>query len=188
MSIVTGSGDDGKTSLFGGDRVSKSHLRIEAYGTVDEAQSAIGMIRSAGGISGEIDRLLSDIQKDLFVVGADLASPDPEMEVPRVSSTMIENIEKEIKKFEEKLPELKSFILPSGTPAASVCFWARAVVRRAERNVARLHDSPEIRLTDVPGDVSTFLVYLNRLGDLLFLAARAINHDTGAAEETWPGK
>jgi cob(I)alamin adenosyltransferase len=175
MSIVTGTGDDGRSSLFGGARVPKHHPRLEAYGTIDEAQSAIGMIRATGSIPDNLESLLRHVQEDLFVIGSDLASPDAETSVPRVTSGMIKSIHDEIHRLEKSLPEIKKFIIPAGTPAAATCFWARTIVRRAERHVAEL-------LTDGQ-DVSSILVYLNRLGDLLFLVARRINLESGMQEE-----
>jgi len=177
MSIVTGTGDDGRSSLFGGTRVPKHHPRLEAYGTVDEAQSAIGMIRATGSVPEELDSLLRRVQDDLFVIGSDLATPDPETSVPRVTSGMIKNIHDEIHRLENSLPEIKNFILPGGSQSAATCFWARTVVRRAERRVAEL-------LADGQ-DVSSILVYLNRLSDLLFLVARKLNLDSENQEESW---
>lgn len=177
MSIVTGTGDDGSSSLFGGARVPKHHPRLGAYGTVDEAQSAIGMIRATGSIPDDIDTLLRNIQDDLFVIGSDLASPDPETSVPRVTSGMIKSIHDEIRRLEESLPDIKNFILPCGTQSAATCFWARTVVRRAERCVAELLSDGQ--------EVSSILVYLNRLSDLLFLIARKLNLDSEKPEESW---
>ena len=164
MPITTGTGDDGSSSLLGGARLPKDHPRFEAYGTVDEAQCAIGMVLASGSLTPEIGALLQKILADLFTVGSDLATLDPEIEVPRVTSTMIQAIEAEIHKLESELPPLTHFIQPTGTLAATTCFWARAVVRRAERHVATLMQSGE--------EVEPVLIYLNRLGDLLFLVAK----------------
>jgi len=183
MSIVTGAGDDGKSSLFGGKRVSKSHPRLHAYGTTDEAQCAIGIVRAIGeenGISVELDSILARIQRDLFIAGSDLAAPEHDVIVPRVTTEMIRAVEEDAKSIESRLPVLANFILPAGSEAATTCFWARAVVRSAEREVARLLEDGQ--------NVSTVLVYLNRLGDLLFLVARMLNHEAGVNEETWAGK
>jgi len=177
MSIVTGTGDDGRSSLFGGSRVPKHHPRLEAYGTIDEAQSAIGMIRATDSLPDDLDALLRRVQDDLFVIGSDLAAPDPETTVPRVTSNMIRSIHDEISRLEKSLPELNEFIVPSGTGSASISFWARTVVRRAERRVAELLDDGK--------DVSSVLVYLNRLSDLLFLVARKLNLLSGLEEESW---
>jgi cob(I)alamin adenosyltransferase len=183
MSIVTGLGDDGKSSLFGGERVSKNHPRLDAYGTIDEAQSAIGMVRALiekNESSADIDSLLARIQGELFIVGADLASSNPKLPVPRVTSEMIQELQKECDQLEKSLPVLKNFIIPAGTQAATTCFWARTVVRRAERLVARLMDKGE--------NAGAVLVYLNRLGDLLFLVSRAFNKIHEFPEEEWSGK
>lgn len=182
MSIVTGAGDDGYSSLFGGQRVPKHHPRLEAYGAIDEAQCAIGMVRSAvyqSFLPEEIDSLLDKLQKDMFVVGSDLATPDKETKVPRVTSTMIRFLEDKIKQLENDLPRLTSFIVPSGTPWAATCFWARAVARRAERRVAELLATGQ--------DVSSVLIYMNRLGDLLFLIGRLLNREYHFSEEAWLG-
>jgi cob(I)alamin adenosyltransferase len=186
MPIYTGSGDDGSSSLFGGQRVPKNHPRLDAYGTVDEAQSAIGMVRSSGELPEHIDALLDWIQKELFVVGADLATPDPEASIPRVSSTMISNLEGMCEDIEQKLPNLTTFVIPTGTYESTTCFWVRTIVRRAERCVAHLL-SDEIRPA-TEHDLSAVLIYLNRLGDLLFLIAREINSAAGIEEQTWDGK
>jgi cob(I)alamin adenosyltransferase len=184
MSIVTGSGDDGKTSLFGGKRVPKHHPRLEAYGSVDEAQSAIGMVRaSIASIKSvksnpdiqEIGELLKKAQIDLHAVGADLASPNRDAKVPRVDPDMISSITEIIKRLEQKLPELKSFILPSGSEAATTCFWARSVARRAERAVSILVEQGE--------DLSMVLIYMNRLSDLLFVIGRILNRVAGCGDE-----
>jgi len=177
MSIITGTGDDGRSALFGGLRVPKSHPRLEAYGAVDEAQCAIGVIRAAGNLPPEIDELLLRMQKELFTVGSDLASPNPEAMVPRVTSAMVQSIELECRKLEGELREVKSFMVPGGTPAAAMSFWARTVVRRAERRVAVLLEDGQ--------RVATVLVYLNRMGDLLYLVARTLNKAAGMQEETW---
>lgn len=182
MSITTGIGDNGSSGLIGGRRLPKNHPRFEAYGTVDEAQSAIGMVRAMGGVPPDLDRLLSRAQVELFSAGAELASIDPEFHVAtKITSLMIQQIEQDIRHLETQagLPPLRNFIVPGGSPAAATCFWARAVVRRAERHVAGLmHDGQE---------VETVLVYLNRLGDLLFLIARALNKAAGIDEQTWSG-
>jgi cob(I)alamin adenosyltransferase len=184
MSIVTGSGDDGKTSLISGTRVPKHHPRLRAYGSVDEAQSAIGMARSlihpkkAGETSrdfSELDGVLKKVQEELHTVGADLAAPDFKAKVPRVDKKMIDSIQAECGRLESRLPKLNSFILPTGTPAAATCFWARSVVRNAEREVSSLKESGE--------SVTLVLVYLNRVGDLLFLVGRALNQASGVEDE-----
>lgn len=157
----------------------KHHPRLEAYGTVDEASSAIGMIRACGEIPDNLDTIFVRIQKELFTVGSDLAAPDPETHVPRVTSNMIEELERDCRELETQLPELKSFILPAGGEAAAKCFWARTIVRRAERHVSALLEEDE--------RAETVMVYLNRLGDLLFVMARALNRSAEKPEETWSG-
>ena len=180
MSIITKNGDYGNTSLFGGAQLPKHHPRLEAYGTVDEASSAIGMIRACGKIPENLANIFVRIQNELFTVGSDLAAPDPETKVPRVTSSMIEGLERDCMELESELPELKSFILPAGGEAASRCFLARAIVRRAERHVSALLEEDE--------RTQTVLVYLNRLGDLLFVMARMLNRIAEIPEDTWSGK
>ncbi len=179
--IYTKTGDDGTTGLFGGERVSKDSIRIESYGTVDELNSAIGLARSLGP-PPEHDPLLGTIQEQLFVLGADLATPRSQelkkSSLPRVTTAEIVCLERAIDALEDTLPPLKTFILPGGSPCGSALHLARTVCRRAERHVVTLHGiEPEI------GDLPT--QYLNRLSDLLFVLARAVNHDLGAAEHPW---
>ncbi len=184
MSIVTGSGDDGKSQMYSGERIFKHHPRLEAYGTVDEAQCALGLVRAyvnstrdeGNTAIQDFDPLLKRVQEDLYIVGADLATPDPNMQVPRVGPEMISLVKQECERLEESLSPLTSFILPAGTRAASACFWARSVVRRAERQVSVLLGNGE--------KVNDILIYLNRLGDLLFLAGRALNAAEGHSDET----
>ncbi len=182
MSIVTKTGDDGYSMLSGGERVPKHHPRLEAYGSIDEVQCAIGMVRAAcdDTVPDEIDTLLSRLQKELFIAGADLATPNVEKKVPRITSDMVRGLETECKKIEAVVPAQKSFIIPNGTCAATIAFWARAVVRQTERRVAVLLEAGQ--------RVATVLVYLNRLGDLLFLVARKLNLDAGIEEEKWNWK
>lgn len=167
MPKILGRGDDGWSGILGGNRLPKSHPRFEALGTVDEAQCAIGMVLSLP-VPPKAAKVLTRVQNELFAVGAELASPDRESRPQNgVTSSMIENLEADIRQLESSLPELKSFVVPGGTPAAATCFWARAVVRRAERCVGALLQQGE--------QTDTALVYLNRLGDLLFLIARSLN-------------
>jgi cob(I)alamin adenosyltransferase len=179
MSITTGTGDDGLSGLLGGQRLPKNHPRFEAYGTVDEAQSAMGIVLALENIPPDIKSMLSRIMSELFTVGSSLASVDPEIKVPQVTSTMIVGLETDIKTLEKSLPHLKHFIIPSGTLAASTCFWIRAIIRRAERHVAALMGTGT--------ENETVLVYLNRLGDLMFLIARALNKEAGVTETEWQG-
>lgn len=179
--IYTKTGDDGTTGLFGGHRVSKHALRIQSYGTVDELNSLIGMARAYSGLRPEHDELLATIQEQLFVLGADLATPagaSKNFPLPRVTSSETECLERAIDTLEEELPELKNFILPGGTPSGAALHLARTVCRRAERLVVMLlHEEPEVGMLP--------LQYLNRLSDMLFVLARAVNHAAGVAEHPW---
>jgi cob(I)alamin adenosyltransferase len=184
MKIYTRTGDRGDTALFGGDRVRKSHPRIEAYGTVDETNSAIGLARSfLRGQPGEetLDPVLARIQAELFVAGADLATPTGARPVvPRVETPEIEALEREIDRMEENLPELRTFILPGGTAVASQLHVARTICRRAERLTVDLDAAEPVN--------EHVIVYLNRLSDFLFVTARWVNKCAGAEEDAWTGK
>lgn len=179
--IYTRTGDDGKTSLFGGDRVAKGHPRIDAYGTVDEVNTFIGLARAHMADIDEdkrLDRVLQHIQEDLFVVGADLATPsDAKPVVPRVKEDHIGEIESLIDAFNDELEPLEHFILPGGTPGAAALHTARTVCRRAER--AGIQASASVALNE------RALVYLNRLSDLLFVLARWANRQAGVREDIW---
>lgn len=179
MKIYTKTGDAGETGLFGGPRVTKDDERIEAYGTVDELNAVIGMVRAATP-PAMIDEVLRRLQHELFVVGAQLATPKPEEKgVPMISEAYIAAAERDIDHFEERLPPLKEFILPGGTAVAAQIHLARAVCRRAERRVVTFAASAPESVTP------TLLAYLNRLGDLLFVLARATNQHAGRAETAW---
>jgi cob(I)alamin adenosyltransferase len=176
MKIYTRTGDEGTTGLFGGERVRKDALRVEAYGTVDECNAAIGTAR-AHALDPALDALLHDIQNQLFVVGGDLATPGPSDYVPRTTQPMVDWCETQIDALEAGLPALRRFILPGGTPAAAGLHLARTVCRRAERLCVALHaDEP---LT------TPVLQYLNRLSDLLFVLARAANARAGRSDVFW---
>lgn len=172
--VYTKTGDKGLTSLVGGERVSKASLRVDSYGDVDELNAVLGIIRSEG-VDDEINSLIVKIQNDLFIMGADLASP-PDIEVPRVSTESVQELENWIDKFLEELDPLKEFILPSGNVGGSYLHFARTVSRRAERKVVKLMEQEEI------GD--NVLIYLNRLSDLLFVMAR-IENKRGNFKETF---
>jgi cob(I)alamin adenosyltransferase len=179
--IYTRTGDTGQTALFGGGRVLKSHRRVAAYGDVDELNSAIGFARAAAPIEFS-DVLLESIQRDLFSIGGHLATPDPDkvrkaLEKATLSASQVGAFESAIDAADEELPVLKAFVLPAGSEKATRLHMARAICRRAERSVVELaqHD-------DVPAE---FLVYLNRLSDLLFTLARLANHRAGAGDVTW---
>lgn len=179
--IYTRTGDDGTTSLFGGDRVEKGHSRINAYGTVDETNSMVGVARSHLSDTAGADRLdpvLATIQEDLFVVGADLATPlDAKPIVPRIDQGHVDGLEDRIDEFDADLDPLKKFVLPGGCPAGAALHAARTVCRRAERLVVETSTSTPINDMTV--------VYLNRLSDLLFVLARWTNKRAGVREDTW---
>jgi cob(I)alamin adenosyltransferase len=182
--IYTKTGDDGTTSLGDMSRTSKNDPRLEAYATVDEANSSIGVVLALGQLAdAEIIKLLIRIQNDMFDVGADLCTPvvdKPEFEPLRVLESQVEYIEAQIDKFNAELKPLKSFVLPSGTPAAALLHVARTVTRRAER--ATWH-----AIHSFGGGVNPLSAkYLNRLSDLLFVLARYVNK--GVGDELWvPG-
>jgi cob(I)alamin adenosyltransferase len=179
MKIYTKTGDTGETGLFGGPRVRKDHPRIEAYGVVDELNALLGLARCEV-LPPEIDATLTQVQHDLFAVGAELASPDPQaMGTAWVGEKQIERLEQAIDAFDERLPPLREFILPAGNRAACCVHVARGVCRRAERHVVALASDPSARVSD------GVIQYLNRLGDYLFVAARAANVLAGEAEVPW---
>ncbi|CAB4680008.1 MAG: cob(I)yrinic acid a,c-diamide adenosyltransferase [Actinobacteria bacterium] len=182
--IYTKTGDDGTTSLGDMSRTSKNDPRLEAYATVDEANSSIGVVLALGQlVDAEIMKLLVRIQNDMFDVGADLCTPvvdKPEHEPLRVLESQVEFIEAQIDKYNAELQPLKSFVLPSGTPAAALLHVARTVTRRAERTTWHAIHS-------FGGGVNPLSAkYLNRLSDLLFVLARYVNK--GVGDELWvPG-
>jgi cob(I)alamin adenosyltransferase len=183
MKIYTKTGDDGQTGLFGGGRVAKDDLRIEAYGTVDELNAAIGVARAAR-LPADIDAILSTIQNDLFVAGAELATPaESRDKLDKRSDTLserhIERLEAAIDRFDARLEPLAEFILPGGDPAAAALHFARTVCRRAERRVVSLQRSAADAASDA------VMIYLNRLGDLLFVLARAAGAAAGVSDAPW---
>ena len=178
MKIYTKTGDKGFTSLIGGLRVPKYDLRIECYGTVDELNSYIGMIRDQD-ISADQKEVLKEIQDRLFTIGAALAS-DPErtkMKIPDLHSSDIEALEKQIDLMNEVLPDLKHFILPGGNQAISFCHISRCVCRRAERIAVHLGEDSFVN--------EKVIIYLNRLSDFLFVLARMICYDKNLSENKW---
>ena len=181
MKIYTRTGDSGTTGLFGGDRVNKDHLRIEAYGTIDETNSYLGLARSHSNNHPEhqyLDQLLHKIQSELFILGADLATPHPtRVEVPRIEEPHVIAIEQEIDKLQDALPALKHFILPGGTVLASTLHIARTLCRRAERRTVSLQQEETVN--------NLAITYMNRLSDLLFVLARWVNIQMGISEERW---
>ena len=183
MKIYTKTGDKGSTSLIGGTKVPKSHLRIEAYGTVDELNSYIGLCRDLLS-DNAIRELLQEIQDRLFTIGSSLAcdpEKEPRMRLPDLKETDIQLLEKSIDKMNEDLPEMKSFILPGGHTTVSHLHIARCVCRRAERCVVRLEmESPE--------KDSLTLKYLNRLSDYLFVLARYAGHQLQIEEIPWKAR
>ncbi len=181
MKIYTRTGDQGDTALFGGGRTSKDDPRVEAYGDVDELNAALGLAR-ASELMPRIDEVLVPIQRDLFAIGALLATPDREkmkahLDKARIDDDRIAQLERAIDDGDRELEPLKAFIIPGGTPKAAALHLARTVCRRAERRVVALRRSGE-----VPDLV---VIYLNRLSDLLFTLARVANRRAGTGEVTW---
>lgn len=175
--IYTKKGDDGTTGLIGGVRVPKHHLRVESYGTVDELNSHLGLIRASGGHE-EVKLLLPQIQDRLFTIGSLLASaPGSKMAVPDLYESDIESLEQEIDRLTKPLPELRNFILPGGSVAGSEAHVARCVCRRAERLVVQLSEEEEVE--------ALVVAYLNRLSDYLFTLARALDLSEGKEEIPW---
>lgn len=185
--IYTRTGDDGTTGLGTGERRLKSDLRVEAYGTVDEANACIGIARVHTAVTHPaIDAMLSRIQNDLFDLGADLAVPDDGKplgyEPLRIVAVQTDRVEKDIDLLNKELQPLKSFVLNGGTPAAAALHLARTVARRAERLIVALAQDPDEHVN------RDGLKYINRVSDFLFVAARAVN-DNGNADVLWvPGK
>ncbi len=181
MKIYTRTGDTGTTALFGGDRVGKNHPRIEAYGTVDETNAYLGLARSLledQPGAGRLEPLLARLQDDLFILGADLATPSQSRAVvPRIDQAHITHLEEAIDAFEADLPPLKHFILPGGTSVAGMLHVARTVCRRAERLTVAASAEEAISLEAA--------IYLNRLSDLLFVLARWVNRQAGIEEDAW---
>lgn len=181
-SIYTKTGDGGDTALFGGGRIGKEDVRVDAYGQVDELNAAIGVARAEG--LGEMDALANRIQDQLFTVGAILATPagtKAAASLPPIQPEWAVEMEKAIDAFDREIAPLKTFILPAGTKAAAALHLARTVCRRAERRVVPLFRAGKV------GD--GVIVYLNRLSDLLFTMARVANHRAKVADVPWnPGK
>ena len=177
--VTTRGGDAGDTSLGDGTRVRKDALRIEAIGCVDEANSAIGVLRLETRDDADTDAMLARIQHDLFDVGADLCVPGEGGDRLRVSDTLTARLEQEVAVMNEALPALKSFVLPAGSPGAAHAHVARAAVRRAERRVVALVDAEPVNAAVVR--------YLNRLSDHLFVLARRLNAAAGGDVLWTPG-
>jgi cob(I)alamin adenosyltransferase len=185
--IYTRTGDDGTTGLGTGERRLKSDIRVDAYGTVDEANAAIGLARlHTAETHPAIDAMLARIQNDLFDLGADLATPDKgkplDYEPLRIIASQVARLEADIDLLNAKLQPLRSFVLPGGSPAAAALHLARTIARRAERLMVALARDPEEHVN------SEGIKYMNRVSDFLFVAARAVN-DNGNADVLWvPGK
>jgi len=185
MKIYTKTGDKGKTSLFGGVRVSKHNIRIEAYGTVDELNSYIGLIRDQK-IDAHTAKILLIIQHELFTLGSMLATPPEKkvlksgkerLNISKINITSIEVLENEIDKMNEILPEMTHFVLPGGHTTVSFCHIARCICRRAERITTQLNEESTVE--------PEILEYLNRLSDYLFVLARKLTFDNNAQEIKW---
>ena len=186
MKIYTKTGDDGGTSLVGGRRISKSALRLECYGTVDELNSSLGValsdIRRTTTVHAELEPSLTRIQNELFQIGSLLACDDSQLlqNLEAIEDRQIQKLEAEIDRWTSQLAPLKNFILPGGSSSSSLLHWARTVCRRAERLSVRLHE--EVTLDP------QIIRYLNRLSDFLFVAARMANHLEKMPETLWKGQ
>jgi cob(I)alamin adenosyltransferase len=178
VKLYTKTGDDGTTGLFGGERVKKASLRVEAYGTVDETNAAIGVAR-ATLLEPFTDDVLAEVQVDLFTLGAELAcvpGKEAKMSMKLIDAASAERLEKAIDFAETELPPLKTFVLPGGSAQAAALHLARTVCRRAERGVLALDDAPARK---------ELVIYLNRLSDLLFVLARRANDKLGIPDVPW---
>ena len=176
MKIYTKTGDDGNTGLQGDFRIAKSHPRIMAYGTVDEANAAIGVVLT-NSLDNDVSQLLNQIQNDLFLLGSDLSNQNLNNLKNRISLEMIDNLEVFIDTFESELSPITNFILPGGNAAAAQIHQVRTIVRRAETLVVKLSDKDEINFNCIK--------YLNRLSDLMFVMGRLINKRNGIEDIIW---
>lgn len=177
--IYTRTGDDGTTGLFGGPRVRKNDLRVAAYGDVDELNSHLGVVL-AGELPPSLRSMLTQIQHELFDLGGELASPDPEkMGTRTLDQSQVERLERQIDELSGTVPPLRQFVLPGGSLAAAQLHVARTVCRRAERTLLSLVDSASDDIGPIP------LIYLNRLSDWLFVAARFANFSSGVPDVAW---
>jgi cob(I)alamin adenosyltransferase len=189
MKIYTRGGDQGETGLLGGSRVSKTDPRVEAYGTVDELNTSLGLALALDetNVLGRDSDTLREVQGDLLTIGAGLAAARPDRErergtIPRLPESRVAEVEAWIDRLEAELPELDAFLLPGGCPVGAQLHVARTVCRRAERAVVRLAGQAPEGLRD---EASGALPYLNRISDLLFMMARAANHRAGTPEAEW---
>lgn len=179
MKIYTKTGDAGDTGLFGGERVKKSDARVDAYGSVDETNALLGVARAAA-LPAALDAILERVQAELFVLGAELATPPDHrdrLRLPLIAESQIMALEADIDRLEADLSPLQSFIVPGGSAGASALHHARTVCRRAERGVVAIIESAQLR--------GELVVYLNRLSDLLFVMARHANHTAGVSDVAW---
>ena len=171
--IYTRTGDDGTTGLGDGSRTRKDSLRVEAYGTVDEANSAIGLVLAADTVPADVRDCLTEVQHDLFELGGELCIPGHSA----VTQAFVDRLEQQLDAFNANLPVLKEFILPGGGPSAAACHVARTIVRRAERRVSSLGAAEPVR--------PEVIRYLNRLSDLLFVVARILARKESGREVLW---
>lgn len=178
MKIYTKTGDKGSTSLLGGSRVSKANIRIETYGTIDELNSFIGLLRDFSSEKVERKKLLITIQERLFTIGSALAAePGKQFSIPDLKETDIKLLENAMDNMDRDLPALKNFILPGGHPNVSYCHIARTVCRRAERKCIELATDEEVS--------EVIIKYLNRLSDFLFMLSRKVSQELKAEEIPW---
>ncbi|MFT4777720.1 MAG: cob(I)alamin adenosyltransferase [Flavobacteriales bacterium] len=178
MKVYTRTGDLGQTGILGGTRLQKDHIRIEAYGTIDELNSHIGVLRDTVGTAGYEAELVR-IQEDLFTLGSHLAS-DPEknkMELPELEQSRVTDLEQRMDEMDSQLPPMKNFVLPGGNLAVSQCHVVRCVCRRAERATIRLQSSSYVKEQQIK--------YLNRLSDFFFVLSRKLAQELGAKETPW---
>ena len=171
--IYTRTGDDGTTGLGDGARVDKDSLRVDAFGTVDEANSAIGVVLAHDSVTDPIRRCLTEVQHDLFELGGELCIPGH----TAIQAEFVDRLERDLDTFNAELPPLKDFILPGGGPAAAACHLARTVTRRAERRTITLKKHEDVR--------DELVRYLNRLSDLLFVVARCLSRIENGEEVLW---
>jgi cob(I)alamin adenosyltransferase len=179
MKIYTKTGDSGETGLLAGGRVSKDNARIEAYGTIDELNAALGLVRSER-LPPEVEQTLERVQNELFAVGAELATPEAERHgLTLLNEQHTELLERDIDNLEAGLPPLKNFILPAGSRAACLLHLARGLCRRGERRIVALAANPQTPVSP------RILIYVNRLSDYLFVAARFVNVQSHTEEVIW---
>lgn len=178
VKIYTKTGDTGTTSLIGGKRLPKNHIRLEAYGTIDELNSYLGLVRSQP-IENEIKEQIIKIQNALFTIGSNLASENPEnlKNFPKISQSDIDFLEKKIDAFEKTLPKMTNFVLPGGSTIVGMCHVARSVCRRAERKIVELSQNEQIE--------KQLLIYINRLSDYLFVLSRKLSFNSNVEEIEW---